>query len=139
MGKRLKIKCVLSAILMIIGIASLIFAFQIGEDNEVKKGFMSGFGTSLLIGSFVLLVKNLSALRNPEKLRKREIKETDERSVAIYTKSMAVTFRISVILEAIIAVGLVCANVEYGAHLGSLIGAQMIIFIICSIIISKKI
>ena len=100
---------------------------------------MSGFGTSLLIGSFVLLVKNLSALRNPEKLRKREIKETDERSVAIYTKSMAVTFRISVILEAIIAVGLVCANVEYGAHLGSLIGAQMIIFIICSIIISKKI
>ena len=52
---------------------------------------------------------------------------------------MAITFRISLILEALLAIGLVCANLEYGVYLGWLIGVQLVIFLLSNVIISKKI
>lgn len=139
MEKKLKIKCVISSICVVIGIIVLALALKLENLSEVQSGFMTGFGTSFGLGSFILLVKNIIALRNPEKMRKREIEETDERKVTICTKSMAISFRLSMLLEAFLAIGLVCANLEYGAYLGWLIGVQLIIFLVSNVIISKKI
>lgn len=139
MERKLKIKCVISSIFIVIGVIVLVLALTSENLSEVQSGFMTGFGTSLGLGSLILLIKNIIALRNPEKLRKREIAETDERTLTICTKSMAITFRISLILEALLAIGLVCANLEYGTYLGLLIGAQLIIFLLSNLIISKKI
>lgn len=138
MEKKLKIKCVISAICIVIGIVVWILAVTMNNLSEVQRGFMSGFGTSFTVGCFVLLVKNIIALRNPDKLRKREIELTDERSLTICTKAMAISFRLSLLLEAFLSIGLVCANIEYGAYLGWLIGLQLLIFIISNVIISKK-
>ena len=139
MEKKLKIKCVISAICIVIGIVILTLALTMENLSEVQSGFMTGFGTSFSIGCFILLIRNIISLKNPEKLRKREIELTDERSVTICTKAMAVSFRLSLLLEAFLAIGLVCANIEYGAYLGLLIGLQLIIFIITNVIFSKKI
>jgi len=139
MERKLKIKCVISSIFILIGVIVFALALTFKNLSEVQSGFMTGFGASLSLGSFVLLIKNIIALRNPEKLRKREIAETDERTLTICTKSMAITFRISLILEALLAIGLVCANLEYGVYLGWLIGVQLVIFLLSNVIISKKI
>ncbi len=139
MEKKIKIKCVISSICVVIGIIVLALALTLENLSDVQSGFMTGFGTSFGLGCFILLVKNIMALRNPQKMRKREIEENDERIVTICTKSMAISFRLSMFLEAFLAVGLVCANLEYGVYLGWLIGIQLIIFLVSNIIISKKI
>ncbi len=139
MERKLKIKCVISSIFIVIGVIVLVLALTSENLSEVQSGFMTGLGTSLGLGSLILLIKNIIALRNPDKLRKREITETDERTLTICTKSMAITFRISLILEALLTIGLVCANLEYGVYLGWLIGVQLVIFLLSNVIISKKI
>lgn len=139
MKKYLKVKCVINSILIVIGIISIVISLKISNLGELQQGYMSGFGISITIISVMQLIKNLLSLRNSDTLRKREIELTDERFNNIYTKSMATTFKICMLAEGLLSVILVFMNNSYGIDLGLLVGIQLIVFLICNVIISRKI
>lgn len=139
MEKKIKNKCIIASILIVIGVVCIYLSLNISGLSELQSSFINGFGTGLTAVSIALLVKFIMALSNPKTLKKVEIEFTDERFKQIQTKSMAIAFKISLILEALGSVGLVILNYKLGAYLGLIIMAQIIIFIISNVIISKKI
>lgn len=84
-------------------------------------------------------IKNVRAIQNPKKRKKIEIELTDERNIEISTKSMAITFRINIVIQAIASIVFVFMNHELGLYLGLLIGIQLIIYVISNVIVSRKI
>lgn len=139
MEKKLKMKCIISMFMIIIGIIIVVLSICINNLTELQQGYMSGFGTSLAVASFALLIKNGIALRNPKTIRKREIELTDERFQEISYKSMAITFRISITIEAFISAVLAFTNNKLGIYMGLIVGIQLVIYCITNVIISRKI
>lgn len=139
MEKRLKVKCVICGVLMIIGITMAILPFQVKDLSEMQSGYMNGFGTSVTVVSLVLLIKNIVALKDPKNLRDREIQLTDERNIQISTKSMAITFRICILLQSLGSLALALMNNKLGLYLGFIVGIQLVIYVLANVIISKKI
>lgn len=140
MEKKLKGKCVRACIGIIIGIAAIILALKLERLSELQRTYLSGFGEGIIPTCLVLLVKNMLALRNSKTLRDREIELTDERNVEIQTKSMAVTFRICIMLQAICSMILsIFMNNDFGVYLGGLVGIQLVVYIISNVTISRKI
>lgn len=139
MGKRLKIKCVICIALILIGVTMTILSFQVKDLTEMQSGYMNGFGTSMAVVSLILFIKNIVTLRSPKNLRDREIQLTDERNVQISTKSMAITFRIGILLQSLGSLILALMDNELGLYLGFIIGIQLVIYVLTSSIISKRI
>lgn len=138
MEKKLKIQCIYLGVLVVMAAIIWIVAVMVPNLSEMQRGFVSGLGTSIFTFGGVLLVKNIMALRNPDKLRQREIEETDERNVHIYEKSMAITFRICLGIQALASIILVAMNNEWGVNLGLIAGGELLVFIICNVIIGKR-
>ena len=138
MEKVLKLRCIYLAVVMIVGVIALVLAFALPNLSEMQSGFASGFGISVLVAGGAMLIKSILALKNPEKLRKREIEETDERNVSIIEKSMAITFRICMLLQAITSIVLVAIDNEWGVYLGLIVGVELIVFAVSYVIICKK-
>ncbi len=139
MEKKLKRKCIISILMIIFGIIITILSLKINNLTELQQSYMNGFGIGLTVVSIVLLIKNGLSLRNPKELRKREIELTDERLKEISTKSMAITFRIFIIIEAFTSIILAFTNNEMGVYMGLIVSLQLIIYCITNVIISKKI
>ena len=138
MEKVLKLRCIYLAVVMIVGVIALVLAFSLPNLSEMQSGFASGFRISVLVAGGAMLIKSILALKNPEKLRKREIEETDERNVRIMEKSMAITFRICMVLQAITSIVLVAIDNEWGVYLGLIVGVELIVFAVSYVIICKK-
>jgi len=139
MEKKLKNKCIIASILIVIGVICIYLSLNIVGLSELQSNFINGFGTGLTVVSIVVLVKFIMALSNPEKLKKVGIEFTDERLKQIRIKSMAIAFRISLILEAFFSILLVIFDYKLGMYLGLLITYQIIVFAVANIVISKKI
>lgn len=139
MEKKLKNKCIIACILIVIGVICIYLSLNIVGLSELQSNFINGFGTGLTVVSIVVLVKFIMALSNPEKLKKVGIEFTDERLKQIRIKSMAIAFRISLILEAFFSILLVIFDYKLGMYLGLLITYQIIVFAVANIVISKKI
>lgn len=140
MEKRIKRKCIVSFICIIIGVIISVLSLFLRGLSEMQTSYINGFGTSFAIVSFVLFIKNIRSMKNAKTIRDREIELTDERNIEIETRSMAVTFRICILLQAIGSMILsIFMNNELGLYLGFLVGMQLIVYVISSVIISKKI
>lgn len=96
--------------------------------NELQRGYLSGFGTSLTVACAMFLIKNLLSLKGPKLLRKREI----------YRSSLAVTCKICLIVESLASIILVCLNQLLGIYLGWIIGIELIIFCVSNVFITRK-
>lgn len=140
MEKKLRIKCVVSFVCMVLGVIIATLPLYLKGLSEMQTSYINGFGTSFTIISFVLFIRNIRSMKNAKTIRNREIELTDERNIEIETKSMAVTFRIAIVLQAMLSIILtVFMDNELGMYLGLLVGAQLIIYVISSVIVSKKI
>lgn len=80
---------------------------RLPEIPDFFKGYQSGFFTGGELFLAGLIVRNLLAMRSPEKLKMLYIKETDERTAAIRQNSGALSF-------SIIAIGLSAAIIASG-------------------------
>lgn len=139
MKKRLEKKSIYSMLCLVLGIVISILAYGLGNLNETQSSFMGGFGISLAVVGFIMLIRNLTTLSNPKLLKDKEIEINDERNIQISIRSMALTFRICILLQALASVVLVILDDEGGLYLGLSVGIQMIIYLICYIFVSKKI
>lgn len=68
------------------------------------RGFFSGASFGLLALLLLGLIRNLLALRNEETLRKRYIKDNDEREIRIWTSARAVSSQIVLLFGLVAAV-----------------------------------
>ena len=59
------------------------------ESRSFMTSFYYGTGLGLIIAGVLLILRNRSYLKDPERRRQQEIREFDERSQAIGTKSWA--------------------------------------------------
>lgn len=59
------------------------------ESRSFMTSFYYGTGLGLIIAGVLLIVRNRSYLKNPDRMRRQEIREFDERSQAIGTRSWA--------------------------------------------------
>lgn len=139
MKKRLEKKSIYSMLCLVLGIVISILAYGLGNLNETQSSFMGGFGISLAVVGFIMLIRNLTTLSNPKLLKDKEIEVNDERNIQISIRSMALTFRICILLQALASVMLVILDDEGGLYLGFSVGIELIVYLICYAFVSKKI
>ncbi len=81
---KLKMKRLIFIIMMAAGIITLaVRHYYIGVIADYVNGFYLGFGTSIIAGSSILLIRNEMIMRNEKKLHDLRIKNYDERNVSI--------------------------------------------------------
>ena len=140
MNKIIKRKLIRTIICFALGIACLIFiAFNFEKIDENLLSYLSGCSTGIITVGIITLIKYTRVMKN-ERIRKElENANNDERLKINNNESMAITFRISVLLEAIISI--ICAvnnKMEIAEYLGFAICFQIIVYLITYFIISKK-
>ena len=140
MNKIIKRKLIRTIMCFALGIACLIFiAFNFEKIDENLLSYLSGCSTGIITVGIITLIKYTRVMKN-EKMRKElENANNDERLKINNNESMAITFRISVLLEAIISI--ICAiynKMEIAEYLGFAICFQIIVYLITYFIISKK-
>lgn len=139
MKKRLEKKIIYSMFCLVLGIVITVLAYGLGNLNETQSSFMGGFGISLAVVGFIMLIRNLTTLSNPKLLKDKEIEVNDERNIQISIRSMALTFRICILLQALASVVLVILDDVGGLYLGFSVGIELIVYLICYAFVSKKI
>ena len=84
---------ILGAAALTAALASLSGTLPILYPEPESRGFMTNFyygtGLGLIIAGVLLILRNHSCLKNPERRKQQEIREFDERSQAIGTRSWA--------------------------------------------------
>lgn len=88
--KKIKLRIAYSALLMILGVASLYVGFNVTlatGNSEYSSGYYVGLGFGLIAASIITIIKNVRLLRNEEALKQREIYEEDERNKMIGLKT----------------------------------------------------
>ncbi len=88
--KKIKLRMIYSVILMVLGAASLYvgnFVVINSGDAEYSAGYYTGLGFGVIAAAAITLVKYILLLKNPEKLKAREIYESDERNKMIGLKT----------------------------------------------------
>ena len=93
----MKIRLYLAIGYIILGIAMIVAFNIIKTDNS----FLSSFGFALVVIGAARIRNYLLITRNEETLKKQQIKESDERNIAIANKAKSVAFIIYVLLACI--------------------------------------
>ena len=90
--KKIKLRMVYSVILMVLGAISLYIGSFVTLDSgnaEYSAGYYTGLGFGVTAAAIITIIKNVLLLKNPEKLKSREIYESDERNKMIGSKTWA--------------------------------------------------
>lgn len=140
MNKMLKKKIITGSIFIIIGTLFLVCSnFVLKNLNVDVKSYINGFGSGLTGIGIFFVIKSIIGIVKPEKGKKMENVYNDERLWSISNKSMAITFRFSMLLEAVAS--LICAimnKMVFAEYLAIIIFIQTAIYIITYFILSKK-
>lgn len=108
--------------------------------GEESSSYILGFSVGLLAVSLIKIIQTIIVINDKEKLKKIEIAEKDERNIKIINNSYALTFRIGILVEAICCIVATAINqIDISYILGMVISAQLLVFVITYVIISKKI
>lgn len=90
MQQKIKLRIMYSALLCILGIASLYVGNYIplaSNNTTYSSEFYTGIGGGLVGASIIKIIRNIRLLKNKEALKKCEIYESDERNRMIGLKS----------------------------------------------------
>ena len=91
--KVLKKRCIGIGFMMAAGVAALIAAAALmktgkGENDDFLSGVYLGIGTGILVSGIIFLYRVRKMFKNPELLRQRRLKESDESSVLLNQKAL---------------------------------------------------
>ena len=140
MNKIIKRKLIKAAICLVLGIISLIIlAINYKIISEELLSYLSGFSSGIIVIGVITLIKYTRIMKNQEMTKKIENANNDERLKVINHESMAISFRISLIIEAVISI--ICAiynKMEIAEYLGFAICFQLVLYLATYFIISKK-
>ena len=134
--KKIKTRIYMAAAYIIIGIAMFLSKFYAGDAaNDV----ISSIGIALAVGGFVRVARHVKLMRDPEKLRKMEIAETDERNVMIWERARSMAFAVYITLAAVVMIVLYILNMELAGQIVAYnICGFIMLYLVCYNIIKRK-
>ena len=135
MDYKKKLKTRLKTAIIMIGVGIIFTVSSIFADSEMA----STFGAVFLVMGIARVVQYKRLLNDPEEMRRREIVETDERNVMLWTKARSLAFVIYIIALGIAVIVLQLMEMSQAANIVSwcLMGF-VVIYWICYFIIVKK-
>lgn len=141
MNKAVKQRLFSSILCIIIG--TIFFVYPIIFKENIKEelyDYMKGFASGVIGVGLYFLATCLIALNSPSKGKKLENEIKDERLNKINACAMAITFRITLLVEALVSI--ICAftnNMNISQYLGIAICFQLILYLIVYLIVKRKI
>jgi hypothetical protein len=141
--KVIKSRIILQGIMCFLGLATfgIVLFLRLKESlllADYLQGVYTGVGSGLFGSSLVLLIKNVKLLKNPEKLHKTRITNTDERLIAINQIAIRVATVGLLIAMYIVAFVVGIKNPEMMNILFGLVCLFLVIYIVAYKIIQKK-
>ena len=135
MDYKKKLKTRLNTAIIMISVGIIFTVSSIFADSEMA----STFGAVFLVMGIARVVQYKRLLNDPEEMRRREIVETDERNVMLWTKARSLAFVIYIIAMGIAVIVLQLMEMTQAANIVSwcLMGF-VVIYWICYFIIVKK-
>ena len=135
MDYKKKLKTRLNTAIIMISVGIIFTVSSIFADSEMA----STFGAVFLVMGIARVVQYKRLLNDPEEMRRREIVETDERNVMLWTKARSLAFVIYIIALGIAVIVLQLMEMSQAANIVSwcLMGF-VVIYWICYFIIVKK-
>ena len=135
MDYKKKLKTRLNTAIIMISVGIIFTVSSIFADSEMA----STFGAVFLVMGIARVVQYKRLLNDPEEMRRREIIETDERNVMLWTKARSLAFVIYIIALGIAVIVLQLMEMTQAANIVSwcLMGF-VVIYWICYFIIVKK-
>lgn len=130
--KAIKNKIIYLIVVGIIGIS--LFITGIFRDGNT----IVGFGAALTAVSILKVIQYAIILNNPEKRKKLEINQNEERYVMIAHKSGYLTLMLTLIIEAAAAITLMIIGNSLYEFVCTIMAAQSIIYLITYYILSRK-
>ena len=133
--KKLNLRLCLAVFWIIIGIVfCAVVAFDWANNDRLLA-----FGLMFLIIGARRTIEIISLKKDKDKLRKREIQETDERNIMIYHKAMGLAFSIYTTAAAIAVTVCFIIKQEFIATIISYnILAMLIIYLVCHYVLIRK-
>ncbi|MGN1059433.1 MAG: hypothetical protein ACI4QW_03285 [Clostridia bacterium] len=131
--EKLKARLYASVVIAILGV------LLIGVGLFRRTDMASSFGLMFLVIGIARIVQYIKITKNEETLHKREVAETDERNVMLWTKARSLTFSIYILLAAIASVILYMLEMDIIAKtLSYSLFSFILIYWICYFVISRK-
>lgn len=130
--KAIKNKITYLIVVGIIGIS--LFITGIVRDGTA----IVSFGAALAAVSILKVIQYAVILSNPEKRKKLEINQNEERYVMIAHKSGYLTLMLTLIIEAAAAITLMIIGNSFYEFICTIMAAQSIIYLITYYILSRK-
>lgn len=130
---KLKIRVLISAIIGILGIVLMCIGLFRSEER------VSSFGLCFVVIGIARIMQYKRIIKNEETLHKRQIAETDERNVMLWTKARSLAFSVYIILCAVAIIALNILDLSiYADILAYNLIAFAVIYWISYFIISRK-
>ncbi|MDD6044645.1 MAG: DUF2178 domain-containing protein [Clostridia bacterium] len=132
-AKKLKIRLYVAFAMIGIGIALILTGIFGGPEMA------SSFGTVFMVVGIARIVQHRRITKDPERLRRREIAEQDERNIMLWTKARSLALSVYTIGAGLAVVVLYLMNMGEAANIVAwcLMGF-MVIYWVCYFIISRK-
>ena len=133
--KRLKYRLITAIAFTVIGIALIIFGILTHTKNE----FISIFGLAMTVIGIARVRRHYWITKNEQRLKAKEIAETDERNVSIMYKARSMAFILYVVLLGTLTLVLSALNMpEPAKWCGYSVCLMAVLYRICDLIYSKK-
>ena len=133
--KRMKIRKTLSWTYIALGIL-MIAVFNL---VKTENSFLSSFGFALFVVGVAQLRRYARMTKDEETMRKYEIAESDERTIAIAGKARGVAFSLYIITACVLSTVLhILEKTEFATILGFSVCFLILVYWISFIIINKK-
>ncbi len=133
--KKLKVRLYTAIAYIIIGAVFIGLSFTRLGSNEM----ISSFGAVFAVMGIARIIQYMRITKDEESIHQREIAETDERNVMIWTKARSLAFSIYILAAALAVVVLYLMNMNFA---GKIVAYNLFGFVaiywICYFIISRK-
>ncbi|MBQ4610733.1 MAG: hypothetical protein IJB30_03270 [Clostridia bacterium] len=135
MDYKKKLKARLNTAIIMISTGIIFIVFSVFSEADMA----STFGAVFLVMGIARVVQYRRLLNDPEEMRRREIIETDERNVMLWTKARSLAFVVYIIALGIAVIALQLMEMTRAADIVSLcLMGFVVIYWVCYFIIVKK-
>lgn len=133
--KKLKIRLYTAISYIVLGVALIVIAFITKMENE----YFSPLGFAFAVIGIARVKQYFLISKNEETIKKQEIRETDERNIAIANKAKSVSFSLYILVSCIAIIILqILGKSDLASILGLTVCALLIFYWISYFIIRKK-
>ena len=135
MDYKKKLKARLNTAIIMISTGIIFIVSSVFSEADMA----STFGAVFLVMGIARVVQYRRLLNDPEEMRRREIIETDERNVMLWTKARSLAFVVYIIALGIAVIALQLMEMTRAADIVSLcLMGFVVIYWVCYFIIVKK-